>query len=161
VGKRGCNPSSKVPRVLRMQRLIVFSDSLNRGSRHNALLRRSAGNGTKTNSRKGFPGNYSNCGAQLCGLDPREASEAARDGYARGLTDNQRPTAFQEQEEACSLPEIVWGAHYIKNGIPRTEARTHLRHSPANPTKCLLALPRKACKSFLAIRLALAYRVRA
>jgi hypothetical protein len=144
----------KVPASLTNATLDCLLGFVEPGSRHNALYAAAREMGQKRIQEK-VSRKLLECGAQLCGLDPREASEAARDGYARGLTDNQRPTAFQEQEEACSLPEIVWGAHYIKNGIPERKPELIcgiLRQSH----KMLIGAPSKACKSFLAIRLALA-----
>lgn len=52
------------------------------------------------------------------------------------------------------LPAPVWGAHYNKNGIPARKPELIvdiLRRSH----KLLISAPSKACKSFLAIRLAL------
>ncbi len=144
----------KIPISLTNATLDCLLGFVEPGGRHNALYAAAREMGQKR-IQEGVSRKLLECGAQLCGLDPREASEAARDGYARGLTDNQRPTANQEQEEACSLPEIVWGAHYIQNGIPNLKPELIggiLRQSH----KLLIGAPSKAFKSFLAIRLALA-----
>jgi hypothetical protein len=56
---------------------------------------------------------------------------------------------------SSKLPAIVWGAQYIENGIPDRKPELIsgiLRRSH----KMLIGAPSKACKSYLAIRLALA-----
>jgi hypothetical protein len=68
-------------------------------------------------------------------------------------------TAQQERafdlKPVDAIPPIVWGAHYTEHGIPERKPELIggiLRQSH----KMLIGAPSKACKSFLAIRLALA-----
>lgn len=76
----------------------------------------------------------------------------ARD-LAGAFTDAQRGILGGDTRE--EIPPIVWGAHYLTNGIPDRKPELIggiLRQSH----KMLIGAPSKACKSFLAIRLALA-----
>jgi hypothetical protein len=87
-------------------------------------------------------------------------SKAARELHTQGYgkksaAQNDTRNTPDAAKNIETIPAIVWGAHYIEHGIPDRKPELIggiLRQSH----KMLIGAPSKACKSFLAIRLALA-----
>jgi putative DNA primase/helicase len=88
----------KIPTNLTNATLDFLLGFVEPGSRHNALYAAGREMGEKR-IQENVSRNLLERGAQLCGLDAREASEAARDGFSRGSMDIQRPAAVEEPNE--------------------------------------------------------------